>query len=58
MTKSKLTLAVAITTAMLTSSAFAASFDRNETIFQPNSPAATGAGSVGYNASQQASDGN
>ena len=38
MTKPKLTLAGAITAAMLTSSAFAASFDRNETSFSPTAP--------------------
>ena len=59
MTKSKLTLAAAIVMAMLTSSAFAASMDRNsETILLPNSPAETGGGSLGYNISQQNSDGN
>ena len=54
MTKSKLTLDAAIATAMLTSSAFAAFSDRNsETILQPNSPVATGGGSLGYNVSQE-----
>ena len=56
--KLKLTVAAAVATAMLTSSAFAASSLRSETVFQSNSPVATGGGSVGYNATQQNSDGN
>lgn len=55
MTKtSKLTLVAAIATAMLTSSAFAQSQNRNgETVFAPKSPVATGGGSTGYNISQE-----
>jgi hypothetical protein len=57
MTKAKLTLVAAITTSILSSSAFAASRD-SETVLQPNSPVATGGGSLGYNITQQNSDGN
>jgi hypothetical protein len=57
MTKLKLTLAAAITTAMLASSAFAAS-SNDDTVLRPNGPVATGAGSLGYNIMQQNSDGN
>ena len=57
--KFKLTLVAAIATAMLTSSAFAASSLGNaETVYQPNSPQATGGGSLGYNVTQQNTDGN
>ena len=58
MTKAKLTLVAAIASAMLTSSALAASSTGNETVLQPNSQIATGGGSVGYNITQQNSDGN
>lgn len=55
--KFKMSVAAAIATAMLTSSALAASTG-NETVLQPNSPVATGGGSLGYNITQQDSDGN
>ena len=47
----------AIATAILTSSAFAASRS-SEKVLEPNSPVATGGGSLGYNITQQDSDGN
>ena len=54
MKKLELTLVAAITNAMLTSSAFASSSPGNyETVLRPNSPAATGGGSLGYNISQE-----
>ena len=55
--KFKMTVAAAIGTAILTSSAFAASRS-SETVLAPNSPVATGGGSLGYNITQQNSDGN
>ena len=55
--KFKMTVAAAIATAILTSSAFAASRS-SEKVLEPNSPVATGGGSLGYNITQQDSDGN
>ena len=50
---SKLTLAATVAAAMLGSPAFAQSFQGNNvTVFNPNSPTATGAGSTGYNEAQ------
>jgi hypothetical protein len=46
----ELTLVAAIAATMLTSPAFAqASHRKYETLLQPNGPAATGDGSLGYN---------
>jgi hypothetical protein len=55
--KFKLMVAAALATAMLTSSAFAATRSA-ETVLDPSSPVATGGGSLGYNVMQQNSDAN
>jgi hypothetical protein len=50
----ELTLFAAIAAAMLTSPAFAQASHRSyETVLHPNSPAATGGGSPGYNEAQE-----
>jgi hypothetical protein len=50
MKRLELTLVAAIAATMLTSPAFAQASQCNyETVLQPNSPAATGGGSLGYN---------
>jgi hypothetical protein len=54
MKRLELTLVAAIAATMLTSPALAQASQRNyETVLQPNSPAATGGGSLGYNESQE-----
>jgi hypothetical protein len=57
MTKAKLTVFATIAMVALTSSAFAAS-TRSETVLNPNSPVATGGGSLGYNIMEKNADTN